>query len=226
MVSRRGTEIEFRHGDAVVAAYVATPHAGSGPGVVVIADDGRLGEFARDVCDRLARADFVALAPDLPTARGEKSDDADPSARERVVREELGVLDAAIMELFNQHGTDGNTVGALGFAFGGQLALALAAQNPRVGAVVDFYGYRADVEPDFATLTAPVLAIVCAKDSDEFATDRLEAGLASAGVRCSIQTRSDVRAGFMDDSRLDVHDAVAEFECWEALLAFFRAELP
>ncbi|MFP8879313.1 MAG: dienelactone hydrolase family protein [Myxococcota bacterium] len=229
MLARRGAEIEYRSGKSFISAYVATPHSGTGPGVLVVHDAWGLNDFARDVCDRLARADFVALAPDL--LHGQQANAAaaaDRQVKELDIGEALAILDGAVVELFNQHGTDGKRVGALGFAMGGQLALALAGQNARVGAVADFYGWHPDVKPDFDTLAAPVLAIFSGEDTEPEATfaERLEANLTAAGVRCSVQTRNGVRAGFMDDSRPDVHDAVAEFECWDALLAFFRAELP
>ncbi len=226
MATRRGTEIEVRCGDSVVSAYVAIPHSGTGPGILVVHDEWGLNDFARDMCDRLARADFVALGPDLLNGRrASDAASAGQQASEIDIEQGLAILDASVIELFNQHATDGKSVGALGFGMGGQLALGLAGRNSRVGAVADFYGQHSGVEPDFAAFEAPVLAVFCA-DSAESAADRLEATLDAAGVRHSIQTRSDARAGFMDDSRLDVHNAVAEFESWDALLAFFRAELP
>lgn len=229
MLARRGLEIEYRSGDRVISAYVGRPHSGTGPGVLVVHDDWGLNDFARDVCDRLARADFVALAPDM--LRGQQASDlatADRQAKDLDTREALALLDAGVSELFNQYGTDGMRVGALGFGMGGQLALALAGQNRRVGAVADFYGWHPDVKPNFDALVASVLAIFSGEDPEpeESLAGQLEANLTAAGVRHSVQTRDDVRAGFMDGSRPDVHDAVAEFESWDALLAFFRAELP
>jgi len=229
MVARRGLEIEYRSSDDVISAYVASPHSGTGPGVLVVHDDRGLSDFARDVCDRLARADFVALAPDLLQGRqASEVAAADRHAKELDTRRALAILESGVTELFNQNGTDGRRVGALGFGMGGQLALALAGLNTRVGAVVDFYGWHPDVKPDFDALVAPVLAIFSeeqAQPKESLAT-QLETDLSAAGVRYRVQTRDDVRTGFMDDSRPDVHDAVAEFECWDELLAFFRAELP
>jgi carboxymethylenebutenolidase len=227
MVARRGTEIEYRCSDEVTTAYVANPHSGTGAGVLVVHDERGLNDFARDVCDRLARADFIALAPDL--LRGQQASEAaaaDRLAKELDTRQALELLDAGVTELFNQHGTNGRRIGVLGFGVGGQLALALAGQNARVGAVVDFYGWHPDLAPDFDALAAPVFAVFTGgQPTEESLAARLEADLTAAGARYSVQTRSELHTGFMDDGRPDVHDAVAEFESWNELLAFFRAEL-
>lgn len=228
MVARRGSEIEYRSVDAIISAYVASPHSGTGPGVLVVHDDRGLDDFTRDVCDRLARADFVALAPDL--LQGRRASDAtaaDRNSKELDTDTALAILETGVIELFNQHSTDGRRVGVLGFGIGGQLALALAGQNARVGALVDFDGCHPGVKPDFDALVAPVLAIFSGQQpSEESIAAQLETNLSAAGARYRVQTRDGVRTGFMDDSRPDVHDAVAEFECWHELLAFFRAELP
>jgi hypothetical protein len=69
-VGREGVDIEYEGiasgGDGGVASgYLAKPASDVGCGIVVIHDEWGLTEFIRDVCDRLARAGFVALAPDL-----------------------------------------------------------------------------------------------------------------------------------------------------------------
>ena len=71
-------EIEFDSGGDRVAAYLALPGSGAGPGVVVIQEWWGLVDHIRQVCDRLARAGFVALAristaakpPAIPTWPG------------------------------------------------------------------------------------------------------------------------------------------------------------
>ncbi|MCP5297882.1 MAG: dienelactone hydrolase family protein, partial [Zoogloeaceae bacterium] len=45
--------------------YLAIPKSGSGPGVIVLHSWWGLNPFFRGLCDRFAKAGFVALAPDL-----------------------------------------------------------------------------------------------------------------------------------------------------------------
>ena len=60
-----GRRIEFDTDGAPAAGYLATPEGARGPGVVVLHAWWGLTEPFRQVCDRLAEAGFVALAPDL-----------------------------------------------------------------------------------------------------------------------------------------------------------------
>ena len=56
---------EFQADGRTISGYLAVPERGSGPGVLVLHAWWGLTEPFRQVCDRLAEAGFVALAPDL-----------------------------------------------------------------------------------------------------------------------------------------------------------------
>src|SRR5215469_428751 len=56
---------EFQADDRTIRAYLAVPEGGSGPGVLVLHAWWGLTDVFKRVCDRLAEAGFVALAPDL-----------------------------------------------------------------------------------------------------------------------------------------------------------------
>ena len=56
---------ERKSTDGSVQGYVAIPTKRDGPGVLVLHAWWGLNDFFRSVCDRLATAGFVALAPDL-----------------------------------------------------------------------------------------------------------------------------------------------------------------
>jgi len=232
-IGREGVDIEYEGvgsgaDGGVASGYLAKPKSDSGCGIVVIHDEWGLTEFIRDVCDRLARAGFVALAPDL--FRGRIAEDSTAAAR---ISQEFGLdgvdadLESAVEELYNQNATAGSKVGALGFGLGGSLALLLSSRHRRIGAVVDLYGTRLEVVDELERVAAPVLAVLAGGDESgaESAVSRLKSGLERAGVNASIDVRAGLRSGYMDDARLDVHDAVAAADCWDALLAFFRSEL-
>jgi carboxymethylenebutenolidase len=232
-IGREGADIEFEgiatDGDGrVVSAYLAKPASDAGCGIVVIHDDWGLTEFIRDVCDRLARAGFVALAPDLfhgPIADNQAT--ADQLSKE-LERDCADVdLESAVAEIFNQHATQGSKVGALGLGLGGSLALFLSSRHRRIGATADLYGAQPELLPELESVAAPVLAIFAGEDESvtESTVGAFESGLQSAGVSASVEVRAGVRNGYMNDARLDVFDAVAAAETWDTLLAFFRSEL-
>jgi carboxymethylenebutenolidase len=220
--------------ELAIAAYLAKPTTATatgirtGRGILVLHEDWGLTDSIRDICDRLARAGFVALAPDL--FRGRSAEDpirAQQLSKELDLDRVTGELDAAVEELLRQDATDGAKLGALGFGMGGQLALLAASRNRRIGAVADFYGAHPEVTPDLTQLEASVLAIFAGEDDADAASARhsLEADIERAEVRASIQTRSGVGRGYMNDSWRDAYNAVAAAEGWDAMLTFFRAEL-
>ena len=101
--------------------------------------------FFRQVCDRLAEAGFVALAPDL--FAGRTADDpteaeallatSDMDAMAHLVR-------SSLFTLRGMPATPDAPVGTLGFSMGASWALWLAGRIPDlVGATVAFYAPRA-----------------------------------------------------------------------------------
>ena len=232
-IGREGVDIEYEGiasgGDGGVASgYLAKPAWDVGCGIVVIHDEWGLTEFIRDVCDRLARAGFVALAPDLFRGRiAEDSISAEQLSKEFELDGADADLESAVAELYNQNATAGSKVGALGFGLGGSLALFLSSRHRRIGAVVDLYGTRLEVVDELERVAAPVLAVLVGGDESgaESAVARLKSGLERAGVNASVEVRAGVRSGYMNDARLDVHNAAAAADSWDALLAFFRSEL-
>ncbi len=107
---RDGLELELA-GDPPLPGYLARPGAGTGPGLLVLHEASGLDDSIRDVCDRFARAGFVALAPDL--YRGEATQDPDEAGRlmmgleiPRAARD----LDAAVRALLSQDEVEGALV--------------------------------------------------------------------------------------------------------------------
>jgi carboxymethylenebutenolidase len=228
MTERLGRDTILGEGADARDAYLAVPASGHGPGVVVIQEWWGLVDHIRDVCDRLAREGFVALAPDL--YRGERTSDPDEASRlmmgldiPRAVRD----LDETVASLLGHAAVDGGRVGCIGFCMGGQLALAAACESARIGAVVDCYGIHPAVTLDFSGLEAPVFGVFA--DNDEFvdpdAARKLESDLQGAGVRARFNVYGGVQHAFLNDSRPDVYDATTASAAWNDILAFLRAEL-
>lgn len=225
---RGGASFEFSSGDETLSGYLAVPASGRGPGLVVVQEWWGLVDHIRDVCDRLAREGFTALAPDL--YRGDST--ADPGEAGRMMLEleiprARSDLDAAVSALLNHSAVDGSRVGCIGFCMGGQLALAAGARNPRIAAIVDCYGVHPEVRVDFEGMKAAVLGVFA--ENDEFIpaerVRQLEEEIRAAGGRASCRVFVGAQHAFLNDSRPDVYDAATAAEAWNDILPFLRAEL-
>jgi carboxymethylenebutenolidase len=224
----KGREIQIDSDDGAFAAYVATPASGQGPGLVVLQEWWGLVPQIRDVCDRFARAGFVALAPDL--YRGESTTDPDEAGRlmmeleiERAGRD----LEAAVEALRRESATSGHKIGCIGFCMGGQLALYAACRQSEIGAVVDCYGVHPNVSLDLGSCRAKVLGVFAENDDFISAADVqvLEGALSKAGVDAKLLTYIGVQHAFLNDARPDVYDAATAAEAWRDIETFLDAEL-
>jgi carboxymethylenebutenolidase len=227
-MARPGSEIEIASGGERLRAYLALPARGRGPGVVVLQEWWGLVDQIRDVCDRLAREGFVALAPDL--YRGESTRDPGVAGRlmmDLAIPRAARDLEAAVNALVNHDAVNGGKVAALGFCMGGQLALYAASLTPRISAVVDCYGVHPKVRVDYARLRAPVMGVFAERDAfvPPEAVHQLEADLRAAGVRTDFTIFPGVDHAFLNDARPDVYDAAAAQRAWGQILSFLRAGL-
>jgi carboxymethylenebutenolidase len=226
--ARAGAPFEFANGEETLEGYLSLPASGHGPGLVVVQEWWGLVDHIRDVCDRLARDGFVALAPDL--YRGDSTSDPGEAGRmmqSLEIPRAKGDLDAAVSALLNHTAVDGSAVGCVGFCMGGQLALSAGADNARIGAVVDCYGVHPDVSVDFAGMRAAVLGVFA--ENDEFVPSarakQLEDEIRAAGGRATCKVFVGAQHAFLNDSRPDVYDAATAAEAWNDIRAFLRAEL-
>jgi carboxymethylenebutenolidase len=114
--------ITFSAGEGSGNGYLALPAGGSGPGVLVLHAWWGLTDTFKAVCDRLAGAGFVALAPDLHRGRTAATIDEakalvgmaqrDPDAVEAIA---LG----ALAHLRAHPAVRGDHAGIVGFSMGG-----------------------------------------------------------------------------------------------------------
>src|ERR1700731_2973048 len=116
-----------------ITAYLAEPEQGSGPGVLVLHAWWGLTQPFRQICDRLAEAGFVALAPDLyrgKTTASVEEADALGSALDQDVERWRGDITGALQCLRHNGATspaDGHgAFGFVAFSLGGSYALDMS----------------------------------------------------------------------------------------------------
>ncbi len=224
---RPGSDIEIQ-ADEPIPAYRSVSPRGSGRGVVVFHEAWGLVDQVRDVCDRLAREGFVALAPDLFRGRSGQTPEEAAELMGGLEIARVGAdADGAVAALLNDDRVDGSRVGALGFCMGGAVALFAGTRNARIGAVVDCYGILPDFPLALEDLKAPVLGLFGSED--EFISQQeirgLELSLRAHSPRSTLRCYAGVGHAFMNESRPDRYDARAAADAWQALLAFLRTEL-
>ncbi len=223
-----GQLVEFASNGSNAQGYLARPEAGSGPGVIVIQEWWGLVDHIKAVADRFAGEGFFALAPDL--YRGESTLSPDTAGRLMMaldIDRAIADLGGAVQMLTGLEGVTGESVGAVGFCMGGQLALAAACKNAQIGACVDFYGVHPNVTLDFSQLRAPVLGLFA--ENDDFVTPevarKLEHDIRQAGKRVEFHVYPGADHGFFNDSRPDTYQEEAAADAWNRTRNFFREHL-
>jgi carboxymethylenebutenolidase len=221
-----GTMVTFPSNGTQASAYLATPSAGRGPGILVIQEWWGLVQHIKNVCDRLAGEGFVALAPDM--YHGKTASEPDGAGKLFMalnIAQAEKDLRAAATYLAPRSSTA--KLGVAGFCMGGQLALFAATLNPSIGACVNFYGIHPNVKPDYAKLSGPVLGLFAEKDTfvpPQVAQD-VDAAIKKAGKQSQIHIYPGVDHAFFNDERPDAYDKGAATDAWRRTLAFFRQHL-
>jgi carboxymethylenebutenolidase len=223
-----GISVEYPSNGGTVGGYLAAPHEGRGPGVIVLQEWWGLAPHIKDVCDRFAAAGYVALAPDLYHGEVAKSpDEAGKLMMALRIDEAEKDLRGAIRFVANHEATAGEKVGTVGFCMGGALSLYAASKNPQVGACVIFYGIHPKVKPDLANLQAPVLGLYAERDS--FVTlavvHELERQLKEHGKSAEMHIYPGVDHAFFNDTRPEVYNEAAAKDAWDRVLRFFAEHL-
>jgi carboxymethylenebutenolidase len=217
---------ELSPGVPKAVGYEAVPEGGAGPGVLVLHAWWGLNGVMRELCDRLAAAGFVAVAPDLWGGTvATTQDEAQSLVDQRDDAAIAAAADAALEHLKAHSAVGGRPVGALGFSFGAAWALHLSAARPDdLRAVTIFYGTYG---VDFAAARAAYQGHFAADDPWEPAEGvaEMEAAMRAAGREVELHTYPGTGHWFFESDRPDAYNAEAAALAWERTLSFLRARL-
>ncbi|MFO0748827.1 MAG: dienelactone hydrolase family protein [Myxococcota bacterium] len=206
------------------------------PGVIVIQEWWGLVDHVKDLCERFAAAGFHALAPDLYAGRATtKPDDAGRMMMALDIHQTELALRGAVEALLTVPtspptrgaGTPHPKVGCVGFCMGGQLALLAAAENPQIGATVDFYGIHPKVHVDFAKVSGPVLAFFAEHDESVGvgAMMQLAGAFQANKKRLEVHRYLDAHHAFFNDTRPEVFHPQHAADAWARTKAFLEQYL-
>jgi carboxymethylenebutenolidase len=205
-------------------AYLARPaNTASAPGVIVIHENKGLQPHIQDIARRLAKAGYVAMAPDLVSRIGGTQQYIDTAQVSSYLAqtsgdEHVANLLEAVKVLKSQPGVTG--IGAVGFCFGGGLTWRLSTALPELKAAVPFYGPAPDTAkvPD---IKAAVLGIYGGNDTRINAgIPMLETALKSAGTTYQLKVYDGAGHAFNNDTGQNYVKAAAD-DAWAQTLAWF-----
>src|SRR6185437_4921064 len=173
-------EVEIPSGDVRMPSYRAKPETGTSfPVVLVVQEIFGIHEHIKDLCRRLAKEGYFAVAPYLYTREGEVAHlEGVQQIYGKVVShvpdaQVMADLDATV-EWAAKDGGDTSRLATMGFCWGGRIVWLYAAHNPNLRAGAAWYGRLAgptsELQPknpvDIAKdLKAPVIGFYGGKDA-------------------------------------------------------------
>lgn len=134
-------EIQVPTPDGNMPAYRAQPAQGANfPVVLVVQEVFGVHEYIKDVCRRLAKLGYQAIAPELYARQYTEIPELIAKVVSKVPDSQvMADLDACVAWT-KSHGGDTTRLGITGFCWGGRIAWLYAAHNPGVKAGVAWYG--------------------------------------------------------------------------------------
>lgn len=216
------------NGHGEVRGYLVRPAKASGPvpGIVVVHENRGLNPYIEDVARRVAKAGFIALAPDglSPVGGYPGNDDRGRELQQQVDPEKLMNDFFAAIEYLRDSDLTTDKIGITGFCYGGGVSNAAAVAYPELAAAVPFYGRQARPE-DVPRIQAPLLLHFAETDPNVNATwPAYEKALKAAGKTYEAHIYPGTNHGFHNDSTPRYDEAAAKL-AWERTIAWFERYL-
>ena len=228
-------KMPVKDGAGSIPAYHAMPMTGKNlPVVIVVQEIFGVHEHIKDLCRRLAKAGYLAIAPELYARQGDVSKLAMPDVMKIVGQvpdaQVMSDLDAAV-EWAAAMGGNTNRVAITGFCWGGRIVWLYSAHSKKVKAGTAWYG-RLEGDANALTpkhpidlvaqLNVPVLGLYGAKDRGipVASVEKMRSAIAAAKKPAEIQVY-DAEHGFNADYRPSYNQEAAT-DGWAKMLAHFK----
>ncbi|MFE0752961.1 dienelactone hydrolase family protein [Inquilinus sp. NPDC058860] len=232
-------EVQVPVQDGKIPAYRAKPKAGGpAPVILVVQEIFGVHEHIKDICRRLAKIGYYAIATELYARQGDAGKISDiqqliSTIVAKVPDEQvLSDLDATAAFAATDGG-DAARLGITGFCWGGRIVWLYAEHNPKLTAGVAWYGKLVGdptpLQPKnpidlVADLHAPVLGLYGGADTGipVDTVRQMEAAAKKAGKTVELVVYPDTPHAFNADYRPSYRQGPAE-DGWKRLQAWFRA---
>ncbi|MFO3905793.1 YghX family hydrolase [Enterobacter hormaechei] len=215
-------------GHGQVRGYLVKPANATGkvPAVVVVHENRGLNPYIEDVARRVAKAGYIALAPDgLSSVGGYPGNDEEGKVLQQKVDPTKLMNDFfAAVGFMEKHPDATGKVGITGFCYGGGVSNAAAVAWPELACAVPFYG-RQPPAADVAKIKAPLLLHYAELDKNvNEGWPAYEAALKSNGKVYEAWIYPGVNHGFHNDSTPRYDEPAAEL-AWKRTLGWFEKYL-
>lgn len=231
-------EVKISTSKGLIPAFHAMPNVGKDfPVILVIQEIFGVHAYIQDVCMRLAKLGYLAIAPEMFYRQGDVSQLTDITEIRKVVSkvpdaQVMSDLDATVAWAAKFSKGNIDKLGITGFCWGGRITWLYAAHNPKVKAGVAWYGrlvgestaltpkHPVDVA---SSLRAPVLGLYGGKDTGipldtvEQMRDRLK----GCSQNSEIIVYPEAPHAFHADYRPSYRQADAE-DAWQKMQDWFK----
>ena len=222
----QGEHVRYFPADTATRGYLAVPDGeGPFPSLVLIHEWNGLVDRVRQVADAFAAEGYVALAVDLYSGRTGSSPAENRSLTQEVRSDEatmIANLDEAARFLRRRSDVTGK-VAAMGWCFGGGVALSFALGGEHHEGTAIFYGSLIEDPELLSSITHEVYGTFAALDRgippDQ--VNRFEAALSGIGIENDIHVYDDVNHGFwlrVDQDR--ERRETAALDAWQRIKAY------
>jgi carboxymethylenebutenolidase len=219
---RHGEWVEFKSGERTIKAFVVYPERkDKAPVVIVIHEIFGLTDWARSLCDELAEAGVIAIAPDLLS--GQKFEDVDGARKaiSALPKEQVKAdLDATANYALTKIPAASGNLAVCGFCWGGGVTFDYANENPKLKAAYSFYGTAPNTAEKVKNIACPVYGFYGEDDARVNATiPKAEELMKAAGKKYEPVIYKGAGHGFMrsgepGDPNVREADRKARDEAW------------
>lgn len=221
-----------------IPGYRAMPATGNNfPTILVVQEVFGVHEWIKDICRRLAKLGYYAIAPELYARQGDPTKISDTNQLMKDIvgkvpdQQVMGDLDAAVAYAKSTGKADTARLGITGFCWGGRVVWMYAGHNPNLKAAVAWYGPVArsyydrdktavDIVP---SIKAPVLGLYAGDDPGipPDTTKKIEDAMKKSGKMVEIVTYPEAPHGFLADYRSSYRKDASE-DGWKRMTAWFK----
>lgn len=228
-------DVSIPAGDVRIPGYRAKPaHGASFPVVIVVQEIFGVNEHIRDLCRRLAKQGYFAVAPNLYERQGDvlKITDIQQIVQQVVMKvpdaQVMSDLDATVRWAEAEKG-DVSRLAITGFCWGGRAVWLYAAHNPHLKAAAAWYGRLVGNQTPLtpqnpidiaAELKAPVIGLYGGQDTG-IPLDTVEKMRLAIKPPSHIVVYDDAGHAFNADYRPS-YNAAAASDAWQKMLTFFK----